>query len=102
MQVKQVLSKVDKLLSHPNTWCKGTEDNGRGRHCLVGAVRKVVQENTPDYLDDNIEDVLDIISQQIPDNNDYFGGNVVEFNDAPKTSFKDIKALIRRARKAVK
>ena len=85
-KVAQELAALDKFLSHPNKWCKGTLTNGNGRYCLLGALDAIGTDSATTLALINVKPI------------EY--DSIQAFNDSPKTSFKDIKALIKKARKA--
>lgn len=96
---RRVLNKVDKILSHPNKWCKGTENNDHGRVCLLGALRIADNQafNMNYEADSDVVWNLRNVFDSLVDENDF-----VEYNDAKNTTFKDIKKLIQKAKKVVK
>lgn len=81
------LAALDEYFTHPNKWCKRYYQR-HNRYCLVGAIRKL---NLHDSCEHTLRDLVNLEGFL----------TVTQFNDAAKTTFKDIKGLIKKARKKV-
>lgn len=81
----QVLLGADRLLAKPENWIKKKLSDGKGGLCIAGAVSLA---GTRDRI--ALCDAWDVLEHLV-------GGRVVCFNDAPGTTFSDIKALLQEA-----
>lgn len=93
----EILRGADKRLSHPNAWCKGDLLSGN-RCCLFGALQFAVTGSA--LLDCPVREqtqfnlALSALAREV--------GHVTTFNDDSTTTFKDVKAALKRAIKSGK
>ena len=94
LTVEQLLRKADKRLSSPNAWCKG-DFLARNRCCLVGALQYAATGNASiqTLKTRNAESLLRELTGM---------ASAIHFNDDNKTTFKDVKALVKKAIKVAK
>lgn len=100
MTVLEALLKVKKRLKHPSAWIKG-KYKVRNRCCLSVAINELFSEDEQANLsitDPNLVQARKAIKNALP--SDYT--SIIEFNDDPSTTHKDIVKVINKAIKAEK
>jgi hypothetical protein len=81
-----------ELFTSARQWMKNQMRDGHGRYCLVGGLQRVYGDNPGRRLA-----MRSRLCQHLP--SQYRATrNIVAFNDAPTTTFADIRRLIVRAR----
>jgi len=90
--------KVKTLLNKPEKWIKGYFSNG-GRYCLVGALmecygtpRQVEFKEAATKVRTAINELSKLRKVKLAKK-----PNIIRFNDNPKTTFKDIRAVLKLA-----
>jgi hypothetical protein len=88
VQLFNDLCAVENLLEKDG-WCKEALEDNKGRHCLIGAAAVVAWDDSDNKRWCKLKASL--------------GGCLVimNFNDAPETTFEDVRARIRAARDAL-
>jgi hypothetical protein len=104
VDARKLLRTADEILSHPNKWCKGSGRTEGGRVCLFGALAEAAAKLNLDddmkMLDAAHAMLLNFIPEATDEDAEYgISYGISEFNDAPKTTFKDVKKLIKRTLK---
>lgn len=89
-QLYNDLCAIEDLLIEKG-WCKGISESEEGAHCLHGAITEVLRGKESRYSRYTVAGK--ILRKHLPDN------SIVNFNDNPETTFEDILACIRTARK---
>jgi hypothetical protein len=91
VQLFNDLCAVETLLEKDG-WCKDVSQDSLGQRCLGWAASEVAWANSGD------NDRWDKLMKALGDGD---GGRIVGFNDAPETTFEDVRARIRAARDAL-
>lgn len=93
--------KPSQVLKSPRHWVKGRlavtsrgvvtcADNPRAvRFCLLGAVHRAT------WINRERDRMVAQIRAALPFE---FGNNIADFNDCPTTTFRDVKAVLRKAK----
>lgn len=74
-------------------WCKGTAQNFRGEHCIIGAINHLGISGSILLLLHDVAAVERVITEQ-------YGGayqDVPDFNDDPVTTFADVERVMEKA-----
>ncbi len=78
--------KVSDLLTSDRRWCKN-KLSGNGRYCLVGAINKVYTDHS------KYTKIINKVAKQTVKLGYLY---VANFNDDPKTTFKDVENLVKK------
>lgn len=85
----QILLGADRLLPTPKNWIKGKLFDGAGGLCLAGAIAAVVSRGS--YSQDAWQAACSAVTLATGHS------SIASYNDAPETTFSDIKALLQKA-----
>lgn len=85
----QGLCEVEEALL-TRGWCKGVLRNAKGEFCIRGAINYVAQDKGRDF--DNLCQAVEHSCYDI------FGAELEVLNDSSLTTFKHIKAILKKAR----
>lgn len=90
----QILLGTDRLLGSPENWLKSRLGDGEGRFCLYGALREAARKS--EHMCDSAEylHAFGALCNLLDEKGHLF---LSSFNDAPETTFFDIKALLQEA-----
>lgn len=89
-QLYNDLCAVEELLIEEG-WCKHISENDQGAHCVRGAIGIVLWGKSK--RGSRLAAMEKLLRKHTPNN------SLVDFNDAPTTTFEDILACLRTARK---
>ncbi len=86
--MRKQFKKVKYLLRSHYNWMKGNYNNRHGRYCLLGAIERCYSTYEKEM------EVQDKIMSYLVDHYDY--GSIEDFNDDPRTTFKDVRRVIEK------
>jgi hypothetical protein len=87
------MGPVSKILETPRTWCKHSYWKGK-KLCLSYALG--VASDTGKQIITRKGRLMAAIRQLFPDRGT--NGNIIAFNDHPKTTHKDVLAVLKKAK----